>query len=110
MDYSTKKNDAEGGVHRDGFMTYELLWTRMVQDQLSALKRIFNATIGSDIYITGLWYDTSDPVLRWVDMKGKPDMTDATPNVPAFAYGQQVFSTISLKLNNVVIINDPAVY
>jgi hypothetical protein len=109
-DYSVKVNDAEGGVHRNGFMTYELLWTRMVSDQLSAFQRIYNETIDGDMYITGLWYDTLNPVIRWVDMSGKPDVTDPTPNVPAFAYGQQVFSTINLKLNNVVLLNDPATY
>lgn len=109
-DYSVKTNDAEGGVHRDGFMTYEMLWTRMTPDQLSALFRIFTAAIDSDIYVTGRWYDSSSPAVRWVDLKGKPDLTDPTPNVPAFAYGVQVFSTITLKLNNVVLINDPANY
>ncbi len=109
-DYSVKQNDAEGGQHRAGFMTYELLWTRMDSGQLSPLQRIFNNTIDGDMFVTGLWYDTNNPVLRWVDLKGKPDLSDATPNVPAFAFGVQVFSTIALKLNNVVLVNDPATY
>jgi hypothetical protein len=109
-DYAEKKNDAEGGVYRDGFMSYEILWTRLDQAQLPAFHRIFNVTIGGTLYLTGLWYDTNNPAIRWVDMSGKPDFTDPTPNVPAYAYGQQVFSTARLRLNNVVLVNDPAVY
>ena len=109
-DYSAKVNDAEGGVSRAGFMTYEVLWTRVDVQQLAVFQRIFAATVGSDLYFTGRWWDTNNPVVRWVDMMGKPDATDPTPNVPAFAYGIQVFSTVSLKLNNVILVNDPAIY
>lgn len=109
-DYSVKKNDAVGGIHRDGFLTYEVLWTRMDTGQLSALMRYFNLTVGSDLYFTGYWYDTVNPVVRFVDLRGKPDLSDPTPNAPAFGYGVQVFSAITLKLNNVVLINDPATY
>lgn len=109
-DYAVKTNDAEGGVSRDGFMSYEILWTRLDQAQLPAFMRVFNLTIGGDIFLTGLWYDTVNPAIRWVDMSGKPDFTDPTPNVPAFADGQQVFSTARLRLNNVILVNDPATY
>lgn len=109
-DHAVKTGDAEGGTSRDGFMSYEILWTRLTQDQLPAFMRVFSLTIGSNIFLTGLWYDTDNPAIRWVDMSGKPDFTDPTPNVPAFAHGQQVFSTARLRLNNVILVNDPAVY
>ncbi len=110
-DYSEKKLDAVGGTNKEGFSSYELLFTRLDQQQLSALKRIVDVVpTNDDLFITGQWYDSSNPVLRWVDLKGKPDLSDSTPNPPAFARGLQVFSSTTLRLNAVVIVNDPATY
>lgn len=110
-DHSTKSSDSDGGVYRDGFLRYELLWTRMDECQHDAFLRIIGqVTPGADLYITGRWYDSNTPNIRWVDLRGKPDWQDATPNPPAFSFGSQIFSTIKLALNNVELLTDPAVY
>lgn len=109
-DYSTKTSDSEGGTSRGGYLRYEILWTRMDQAQNAVLQRILAEVGKGDLYFTGTWWDTSNPVIRWVDLKGKPDLTDPTPNPPASSYGVQVFSTLKLSLNNVVLVTDPAVY
>ena len=111
IDYSEKKGDAVGGVNKEGFATYEVLFTRLDTAQRSALGRIVNAVeSGQDLFFTGLWYDSVNPVIRWVDLKGKPDLSESTPNPPAFAYGQIVWSSTKLKFNDVILVNDPAVY
>jgi len=110
-DYAEKRPDSQGGVNKEGFMSYELLFTRLDQEQLSALKRIVDAVGNNDdLYITGLWYDSNNPAMRWVDLKGKPDLSDSTPNPPAFARGKIVFSSTTLRLNAVALVNDPAIY
>ena len=110
-DYSEKRSDAVGGVNKEGFMTYEVLFTRLDTVQRSQLGRLVNVIeSGQDLYFTGLWYDSNNPVIRWVDLKGKPDLSDSTPNPPAFAYGSIVWSATTLKFNDVALVNDPAVY
>ncbi len=111
-DYSTKTSDSEGGSHRDGFMTYELLWTRLVVDQNAVITRIYADAIAGDrlFRLSCLWWDTVNPAIRWVDLEGHPDISDAAPNPPSFAHGVQVFGTLKLKLNNVSLYNDPADY
>ena len=111
-DYSAKTSDSEGGMHRDGFMTYELLWTRLVSDQNAVIHRLYTDAVSGDglFRLTCLWWDSVNPALRWVDLEGYPDLSDVAPNPPSFAHGQQVFGTIKLKLNNVSLFNDPADY
>lgn len=111
-DYSVKTSDSQGGMHRDGYMTYELLWTRLVVDQNAVIHRIYSDAVAGDglFRLTGLWWDTVNPALRWVDLEGYPDLSDPSPNPPSFASGVQVFGTIKLKLNNVSLYNDPADY
>lgn len=110
-DHSTKSSDSEGGVSRGGYLRYELLWTRLDGPQHDALLRFLGQIDpNDDLYLTCRWYDSGNPVIRWVDLRGKPDWVDATPNPPAFAYGADIFSTIKLTLNNVELLTDPAVY
>lgn len=111
-DYAVKTSDSQGGVHRDGYMSYELLWTRLDSSQNAALHRIFSDALAGDkmVRLSCLWWDSVNPALRWVDLEGYPDVSDPSPNPPAFAHGQQVFGTIKLKLNNVTLFNDPADY
>ena len=111
-DYAVKTSDSQGGVHRDGFMSYEILWTRLDSSQNVVMHRLYTDAIGGDgmLRLSVLWWDSVNPVLRWVDLEGYPDITDPTPNPPSFAHGVQVFGTIKLKLNNVSLYNDPADY
>jgi hypothetical protein len=74
------------------------------------LRIIGQVQPGADLYLTCRWYDSNNPVTRWVDLMGKPDWIDATPNPPAFASGLDVYSAIKLTLNNVALVTDPAVY
>jgi hypothetical protein len=111
VDHSTKNAGTDGSTHRGGYMKYELLWTRLDTAQHDAFLRIIGQVPpNADLHITGRWYDSNNPAIRWVDLKGKPDWVDATPNPPAFAYGVDVFSAIKLTLNNVELVNDPASY
>jgi len=111
-DYSTKNTDSEGGMHRDGYMTYEILWTRLDSAQNAVIHRLYSDAVAGDgmLRLTCLWWDTVNPAIRWVDLEGYPDLSDPSPNPPSFAHGVQVFSTIKLKLNNVSLYNDPADY
>lgn len=111
-DYAVKSQSAGGRVGRNGFSSYQLLWTRMDDLQKSMLIRIYTSAMNGDglMRLTGLWHDTSNPVTRWVDLEGYPDLGDLTPNPPAFHYGIQVYSTIQLTLNNITLFNDPAIY
>jgi len=112
MDHTVRADQSQGGTARHGWSTYKILWNKLTLEQLIEITRIVDTikTGTGELFFTGRWYTRSNPVMRFVDLKGRPDLGDVSPDPPMDASGMPVFSNIVLNLANVTILNDPASY
>jgi len=111
-DYSTEQEQSEGGTSYHGYKKYKILWKDLDEIQASTLRRLVaEARAGSRwLYITGRWYDEANSFTRWVDMRGKPKLEKMAPAPPELRMGMAIYSNVVLQLNNIDIVNDPALF
>ena len=110
VDHSTRRSRSAGGVGHYGYRRYRLLWRNLDEPQAQALRRLIGDVRASKLplYITGTWWDETNPVIRWVDLRGEPDLEDMATAPPANGYGVWTYPTVVLTLNSVSLVNDPA--
>jgi len=110
VDHSVKRSRSAGGVGHYGYRRYRLLWRNQDETQAQALRRLVGTVRLSKLplYLTAVWWDETDPVARWVDLRGEPDLEDMAIGPPVSGWGIWTYATVVLTLNNVTIVNDPA--
>lgn len=110
LEFVVRRSRSAGGVAHHGYRRYRLLWRNLDEQQAQILRRLVGTvrTAKLPLYLTAWWYDEANPVARWVDLRGEPDLEDMAPGPPVSGYGFLVYSTVVLNFNNVTIVNDPA--
>ena len=104
-DYSQKIPQGAGWSARHGYENLELNWEVLTQFQARFLKNIIEDALD----LTGYIYLTVTPAdgrSKWIDVRGAPhvpDIESADHSMTGIHH-----TNVSLFVNNVVIINDPA--
>ena len=104
-DHSQRISQGEGGMARHGYRNLEVLWLKITPCQADSIRDfVESAKSGS-----GLLYMTVKPLdgtsVEWMDISGKPDLSDIAPDAPLIAASGYIHSNIKLTLNNVTIID-----
>ncbi|MCG3207331.1 MAG: hypothetical protein FOGNACKC_00931 [Anaerolineae bacterium] len=105
--YAEEVQDSSGNVKRYGNATYILRWRQMDAAQTYQLKSLIEPIIAAKgwLYMTADRADASAPGRDWVDLRGKPRLTE----IAAVANSRgRVFEEVSLQLSMVEIINTPS--
>lgn len=110
MDHTQKNSQSEGGVARHGYKTYKMLWPKLDIGQGGDLQKLVeDAKSGTgELFLTVKWLDSSNSILRFVDLKGRPDLSPLVPDPPMDGMGKPVYSNVVLNVSNITIVNDPA--
>lgn len=111
-DYSTRVSHSEGGQSRHGYKNVRMFWETLTRGQASNLRTVLQAGLDSG---TGLIFLTIDRANGsgsgpdWIDVSGRPHMPDFDPSRFAGATNI-VHQNVELFLNNLTIVNDPALF
>lgn len=104
-DHSVRSPKGDGGESRHGYKSVELTWDRLDLNQFRRLKSKIDYT--ADVYLTFPMLNGEREGMGWVDGYGKPSLSDPVPLSPLTGK-VAVYANITLRVNNVTIINDPA--
>lgn len=111
-DYTIKSPQGSGWVAKHGYKNVELNWESLNPRQLNVLRsRVESALNSADrlLYMTIPRNDGTSPSMDdWIDISGKPDLRD--PTVLDGRTSGVHLTNISLFLNDVEIVNDPATF
>ena len=109
-DHSVKRSRSAGGLAHHGHNKYRLLWRNLDEHQARSLRELVGDVRISKLplYLTGIWWDETNPVARWVDMRGEPDLENMAIGPPVSGFGMWTYATVVLTLNAVSLVNDPA--
>jgi hypothetical protein len=104
-DHSQRISQGEGGMARHGYRNLEVLWLKLTPGQADTVRDfVESAKAGS-----GLLYMTVKPLegtsVEWMDVSGKPDLSDIAPDAPVISASGYIHSNIKLTLNNVTVID-----
>jgi hypothetical protein len=110
-DHTTKNPQSEGGVAKHGYHNVKLLWTKLSPSQAWQIRSLVDSAIAGatgTLFMTTTRLDGSNPGVDWIDISGRPDMSQITPEAPIIGASGYSHNNITLTLNNVTVINDPA--
>ena len=102
---------SEGGATTHGFRNVTLSWVNVDPRTVYYIKKYVNAALGGNkqIYLTIPYNDGTKPGRRFIDIVGRPHPIDAAES-GIIDGGGMFFENLQLFINNVTIINDPAVF
>ena len=108
IDHTQRISQGDGGIARHGYLNAEILWTKLTPCQANVVRGIVEdsrAANGGNGYV----YATIKPLdgsgIEWMDIAGKPDLSDLAPEAPIIGASGYIHSDILLKLNNITIIS-----
>jgi len=111
-DYSVRVSHSEGGQARHGYNNVRLFWETLSRGQGNTLRTVLQASLDSSSKRVFMTIDRANGTGAgpdWIDISGKVHMPDFDPSQFAGATGI-VHQNVELFLNNVTIINDPAIF
>lgn len=109
--HTSKSPQSEGGVGRHGYLNVTLLWTKLTLSQANTLRDLYNDSVAQAsglLFMSILRMDGTNPGKDWIDVSGRPDLSDIVADAPIIGARGFMVSNITLKLGNVAIVNDPA--
>lgn len=106
--YSTKNGKSTGGEARAGYKNATWQWTGLTPSQAHNITAVVEAAItaGGTIYATLPRANGENSGLDWVDVSAQA----AYPDVVAMQGAMNGYSlqSVTLRLNNITIINEPS--
>lgn len=109
-DHSVRVEQSEGGEARHGYHVFSALWLSLTPEQSYYLRAITEFARTN----SGLLYMTVNRAMgaaigdEWVDIRGRPRLSDIIPAAPIFASSGWMAQNIQLTLVNVVVLANPA--
>lgn len=109
--FSQTVPQSEGGLAQHGFKNVTLSWVNADPRTLYYLKKYVDEVLSGSkrIYMTVPYNDGTKPGRRFVDISGRPHPIDAAEG-GIIDGGGMFFESFQLFINDVTIINDPAVF
>jgi len=107
-DHTTRISQSEGGVARHGYINLKVMWGKLTTSQASTLRTfVETAKSGTGLlYMTINKLDGSASNYGWVDISGRPTLSDIVPDQPIVASTGYLHSNIVLELSNITILDD----
>ena len=108
-DHSSREAKQDGGQALRGFLSVTLLWDNLTDWQVSRLWELVNDSITSTdelMYATvAKQWNGSGARHSWIDVKGRPHYPSVSP---AGGTSARLYENVTLTINNIEIVNDPA--
>ena len=105
-DHAKRVSQSEGGIARHGYRNLEVLWLKLDTCQADTVRDFCEAAKAG----AGLLYMTVKPLdgtsVEWMDVSGRPNLSDIAPDSPIVGARGYVHSNIKLTLNNVTVITE----
>lgn len=104
-DHSIRVKQGEGATVKHGYKNAEILWTKLSPIQSREIRDLVDFALDN----TGLLYVTIKPLdgtgVDWMDLSGKPNLSDIAPDAPIVGAEGYVQSDIILNLNSIVVLD-----
>lgn len=107
--FTEQINQSQGQVQH-GYMNVEITWTNVTNIGVYNIKRMVDAILPTTriLYLTVPYNDGTKPGERFIDVYGVPLPVDPQP-LPLAPIGSG-FQTLTLRVNALTVLNDPAVF
>lgn len=106
-DHSERVPQGEGGESRHGFHVLLWTWERLTLLQLKVICDIVFNSSGL-VYCSSPRSNGATEGYGWVDAYGRPSLSDPSPVGPIASATGIIVGNVSLTLNNLIIVNNPA--
>lgn len=109
-DHSQKFPQSDGGEARHGFRSVELTWNTLTPAQAYTIRRMVVTVLsaGNPLYLTINRADGTRPGNDWIDVFGRPRIPDIEPEGSIAGASGFYHRNVTLFVNNLTIVNDPA--
>lgn len=111
--FSAERAQSDGGQSLHGYATVELLFEGLSAAQVYVLRKMIDdARDGSGyLYLTIDKGDGSAPGPAWIDVYGRPwRQADLNQGRIQGRTGPALYQNVKVRLNNVIVVNDPSAY
>ena len=107
-DHTTRISQSEGGVARHGYINCKMLWLKLTPNQATIIRDfVDDAKSGSGLlYLTINRLDGSTSGYGWVDISGRPSLSDIVPDQPIVGASGYLHSNVLLEMSNITILDD----
>jgi hypothetical protein len=107
-DHTTRISQSEGGVARHGYINFKAMWGKLSPTQANTIKTfVETAKSGTGLlYMTINRLDGSSDSYGWVDLSGRPTLSDIVPDQPIVGSSGYLHSNIVLELSNITILDE----
>lgn len=111
-DHSVAFSKSQGGNALHGYHVVDMLWEQLTTTQAYAIKKkVDDALDGTGyLYMTINRSNGTGSGIDWIDVRGIPHMTSFKPDGRIAGSTGVSISNAELKLNNIQILVDPAVF
>ena len=82
----------------------------MTREQAYILRKFVDDAGSGLLYMTIQRLDGTKPNYGWVDISGRPDLSDIEPNGPMQFWGGHTHKNVTLTLNNITIVSESPVF
>lgn len=111
-DASQEISKSRGGVARHGYKSVTLQWNRLTAAQGALLRDYVQDALDSAGGVLFLTIDRANgtaPTFDWIDVSGRPQLPEFSSSLPTYVQGgHRGFNNVSLRVNNLSIVNDPS--
>jgi hypothetical protein len=107
-DHTTRISQSEGGIARHGYINVKILWTKLSPVQATIIRDfVETAKSGTGLlFMTINKLDGSADSYGWMDISGRPTLSDIVPDQPMVGSTGYLHSNIILELSNITILDD----
>lgn len=107
-DHTTRISQSEGGIARHGYINAKILWGKLTPNQAATIRDfVETAKSGTRLlYMTINRLDGTTGAYGWVDLSGRPTLSDIAPDQPIVGSTGYLHSNIVLELSNITILDD----
>lgn len=111
--YSRVYDTSRGGAVQQGYQNVEILWQTLRPKQAYAIKQLVDtalATANKYLYLTVDRANGTNPGRDWIDIYGYPREMEIVQKGPIVGSSGVIHENVRLFVNNVSVINSPAVF
>jgi hypothetical protein len=108
-DYSIKMPRSQGSTSKHGYKNAQLLFPSLTRDIGGVLYQLVEDA-GDALFLTINRHNGERIGYDWIDISGRPDLSDLAPTAPAYFWGVTTYANVVLTLNNITVITEAPVF
>ncbi len=109
LDHAARVVRADASELRHGFQSLQVHWETLGPLEAFFIRQLVVQVGNGDLYVTAPRLDALKPGLHWIDVRGRPSLSDVAPKARLDGRGA-VAENVVLTLRNAFVVNDPAVF